>query len=86
MPGFVFFVGCVTSIYCPQKSIRHGNKYALYEKGISIEYHGHSAIKLRVFPRTNAAREIWNRIQTKALKGVVHFTYGISKDRNKTET
>jgi hypothetical protein len=46
---------------------------------MSIEYHGHSVIKLHVFSRTNATREIWNRIQTKALKGAVHFTYGISQ-------
>jgi hypothetical protein len=49
--------------------------------GISIEYNGHSVIKLHVFHRKNAATEIWNRIQTKALKGLVHFTYGISTDR-----
>jgi hypothetical protein len=52
---------------------------------ISIEYHGHSVIKVHVFSRTNAGREIWNRIQTKALKGVLHFTYGISTDRKKRE-
>jgi hypothetical protein len=86
LPGFVFCVGCVKSVSCPQKSIQRGNKYALYERGISIEYHGHSVIKLHVFSRTNAAREIWNRIQTKALKGAVHFTCGISTDRKKRET
>jgi hypothetical protein len=83
---FVFCVVCVRCIYCPQESIGHGNKDALYEKGISIEYHGHSVIKLHVFPRTNSARGIWNRIQIKALKGVVQFTYGISIDREKRET
>jgi len=76
LPGFVYCVGRVTSISCPQKSIRHGNKDALYETGIFIEYHGHPDIKFHVFSRTNASREIWNGIQTKALKGVVHFTYG----------
>jgi len=86
MSFFVFCVGCVTSVSFPQKSIQHGNKDALYETGISIEYLGHSVIKLHVFSRTKAAREVWNRIQTKALKGVVHFTYGISTDRRKRET
>jgi hypothetical protein len=85
LPGFVFCVGYVTFICCPQKSIRRGNKDALYETGLFIEYHGHSVIKLHVFYRTNASREIWNGIQTKALKGVVHFTCGILTDRKKRE-
>ena len=61
-------------------------KDALYERGISFECHGHSVIKLHVFSRTNVAREIGNRIQTKALKATIHFTYGISTDRKKRET
>jgi len=87
LPGFVFCVCCVTSISCLQKSIRHGNKDALYERGISIGYHGHIVIKLHVFSRTNASREIWNKIQRHLREWYIsHMVFQQTERKEKHDT